>query len=527
MKTGDLLKTATSESRQYIQTEISTDSIVAHRKLSALFVGQTFIANNFADAPLDILRFDWQQDGFDRNWWWQLQALPFLNWFCNSFKLQTDIERKENYLLCRDSVLNWIKQAADNPESPLVWHDHASAFRVRNLSNWLLFCHMNGLEIQADPQAQSLADLIEQHLVWLAEDVNYSRHSNHGFDQAMIGLVVGLMFADDKIASHRKLNDKRLKDELLFAFTPEGVHKENSPSYQKMMLARLRQLSVLTDLGENEISEMAYRYTKAAEDFLRVISLPDETLPLIGDTSSKDKGLSYTQNSDIDVLDYAKSGYVIIRGKVFARQFHLIFKNCHMSQYHRHDDDLSIHLYFDGHTLLGDGGLGSYNEADPQRILIRSALAHNAPYIVGHQPIRVTAGLNGWHPATRVRNQKIIGESYCHGVPIRRKLDFSQLSKGRLVITDSAPGGMTPTLATNFFSTPGLDRRDSTLLTRSDTDYSLRITPAGGTQFRSHESCFSHEFGKFKKASAISVHSENRASPNLIATTLELVPTSA
>lgn len=490
MNTGDLLKTARSEARQYIQTEISTDSIADHCKLSTLFVGQRFMANNFADVPLDILRFDWQQEGFDRNWWWQLQALPFLNWFCNSFKLQTHNERKKNYLLCRDGVLNWIKQAANNPELPLVWHDHASAFRVRNLSNWLLFCHLNGLEIDADPQAQALAGLIERHLVWLADDLNYSRHSNHGFDQAMIGLVVALMFTDDQITSHQKLNGQRLKDELLFAFTPEGVHKENSPSYQKMMLARLRQLSVLTDLGENEISEIAVHYTKSAEDFLRAISLPDETLPLIGDTSGKDKGLSYIQKSDVDVIDYTKSGYAIIRGNVFSRQFHLIFKNCHMSQYHRHDDDLSIHLYFDGHTLLGDGGLGSYNEADPQRILIRSAFAHNAPYIVGHQPIRATAGLNGWHPATRIRNQKIIGVSYCHGVAIRRQLDFSQLSKGRLVITDTAPGGMTPTLATNFFSILGLDRQDSTLLTRASTDYSLRITSAGSSQFRSHESAF-------------------------------------
>lgn len=525
MNTGDLLRIASPNAFEYVRTAINSESTADYRKLGKLLNDGIFEANNFPDLPLDILAFDWQSDGFDRNWWWQLQALPFLNWFCSSFQLQDATEKARYYALCRDGVLRWVEQASTNSESPLAWHDHASAFRVRNLVNWLIFCHLHGLEIDKDPKAQPLASLIIRHLDWLQKTENYSRHTNHGFDQAMIGLMIGLMFASDQFAHYRDQNRRRLADEVSFAFTEQGVHKENSPGYQKMMLARIRQLAAFSNLGEHQISEMGRSYIEAATNFLRAITLPDGNLPLIGDTRGKDTGLPYVQKDRMDILDYTESGYAIIRGQVFNREFHLVFKNSHISQYHRHDDDLSVHLYFDGHTLLGDGGLGSHNESDPQRILLRSGLAHNVPYIVDHQPIRAVVGLNGWAPRTRITGEKIVGESFCHGIAIRRELDFSRLSEGRLVIRDSAPGGKTPILATNYYSALGLVRQDSTLLTHLDTDYSLRISAAKNTRFKFQESCFSSEFGKFSKVRAVSLSSENRAALNAIETTLDLIPT--
>lgn len=146
------------------------------------------------------------------------------------------------------------------------------------------------------------------------------------------------------------------------------------------MLARLKQLRTLAELGDLEITLISEKYIEKAEAFLRAITLPSGNLPMLGDTQDDDKGLSYEQKEEIDILDYSNSGYLIVRGSVLKKDFHLIFKSSHLSNYHRHDDDLSVHLYYDGKVVLGDGGLGSHNEKDPRRIALRSKAAHNVPH---------------------------------------------------------------------------------------------------------------------------------------------------
>ncbi|OZO45875.1 hypothetical protein CGU37_27005, partial [Pseudomonas fluorescens] len=371
MTTKDLLAFLLPDALSYIRNTVNSKNRADYQKLKKLFEEQCFEARNFDDSQLDIQTFDWHSLQRDRNWWWQLQALPFLNWYANSIDLQTEEERHENFLLCLEAVHGWIKNAKDNPESPLVWHDHASAFRVRNLTNWLVFCQSKGLPVAEGPRAAEIAGLIIAHLDWLQNDAYYSKHTNHGFDQAMIALTVASMFATDDFEIYRERNRERLKDEITFAFTEEGVHKENSSVYQKMMLARLKQLRSLALLGEKKISQMGERYIENAEAFLKTITLPNGYLPLIGDTRGGDRGLVYEQTNRVDVLDYSASGYVVDRRTDgLDKEFFILLKNTHESNYHRHDDDLMLYVFYDGKVVLDDGGLLSHAEAQPERIFL-------------------------------------------------------------------------------------------------------------------------------------------------------------
>lgn len=388
MKTNDLLTTTSSGFRDYIRTAINTNSTADYTKLKKLFEEGLFEAKNFPDSNLDIFTFDWQTLERDRNWWWQLQALPFLNWYANSFSLQNEDERLRYFALCLEAINNWVRQAKSSQASPLVWHDHAAAFRVRNLTNWLLFCHDRNLSLASSPNADNLGSLIIEHLDWLQDDRHYSKHTNHGFDQAMISLTIAAMFSHSTFVDYRWCNRERLKGEVMFAFTDEGVHKENSPGYQKMMLARLKQLKSLAPLGEQDIVKLGERYIERAEYFLRCITLPNGYLPMIGDTRGNDKGLAYEQKSAVDVLEYIDSGYVIVRGRDGGgKQFFLLLKNMHASNYHRHDDDLMVYLYYDGEVVLGDGGLFNHQEKDIKRKLLRSHLSHSTPFL-SNPPIR-------------------------------------------------------------------------------------------------------------------------------------------
>ncbi|PYE30720.1 heparinase II/III-like protein [Idiomarina fontislapidosi] len=448
MTTDELLACVTAGAKEYIQNTINTKNKSDYQKLKKLFDEQLFEAKNFEDTELDITVFDWRSLERDRNWWWQIQALPFLNWFVNSFSLQNDEERSHYFSKCLDSIRNWGNQANLNSVSPLVWHDHAAAFRGRNISNWLVFCYLRKISL-GELYAEPLGELIKEHLDWLQQDKHYSQHTNHGFDQAMIALTIASMFSDDGFEAYRQLNCHRLKDEITFAFTEEGVHKENSPGYQKMMLGRLKQLRTLRPLGQLNVARMGERYIERAEAFLRAITLPDGYLPMTGDTRGEDAGLVYVQKEQIDVLDYSTSGYVIIRGQTNdGLEIFLLFKNTHESNYHRHDDDLMLFLYIDGEVVLGDGGLGTHQEKDPKRKFLRSALSHSVP-LIDRKYIRDKEKLPA-KPILKVErlNCLVKGISNGYGVDVTRVIDYSDIASGNLVIEDSCDKS---TLASNWF----------------------------------------------------------------------------
>ncbi|MBS9402916.1 heparinase II/III family protein [Halomonas sp. TRM85114] len=443
MTTKELLACTTPEAIQYIKKNIKSKNKEEYYKLKKLVDEQQFEARNFEDTVLDILNFDWQSLERDRNWWWQLQALPFLNWFSNSLELQSEEERSRYFTYCLDAIQCWANNAKHNEESPLAWHDHASAFRVRNLTNWLLFCHVAGLTISEEARAEPFASLVIEHLEWLQEDKHYSKHTNHGFDQAMIALTVGLMFARDDFEPYRQRNRERLKDEVTFAFTEEGVHKENSPGYQKMMLGRLKQLRTFIHLGEKDISELGERYIKTAEAFLRAITLPDGYLPMIGDTQGGEAGLPDNCGGEesLRIFNYSDSGYVIIKGKnKNIGDFFLLVKNCHFSNYHRHDDDLMVYLWCNGDVILGDGGLYSHNEKSTIRKFMRSHLAHTVAYVKG-KPVRDKWKLKSFPKIGLDENCNIIyADSFMFGDKISRKVDVSSIEKGVFTVKDESSG---------------------------------------------------------------------------------------
>lgn len=451
MTTNELLACVTPGANDYIQTTISTKNKADYQKLKKLLDEQQFEAKSFEDSDLDVLTFDWQSLERDRNWWWQLQALPFLNWYANSFSLQSEEERTRYLSLCLDAIHNWVNQAKQNKASPLVWHDHAAAFRVRNLTNWLVFCHSSGLPLGEEPSVELLGSLIIEHLDWLQEDKHYSKHTNHGFDQAMIALTIASMFASDAFEAYRQRNRERLEDEVTFAFTDEGVHKENSPGYQKMMLGRLKQLRTLAPLGELDVSQMGERYIEKAEAFLRAITLPNGYLPMIGDTRGGDEGLPYEQKEQVDVLNYSASGYVVVRGvDGVGKEFFVLLKSTHESNYHRHDDDMMIYLFYDGEVVLGDGGLYKHQEKDAKRVHLRSHISHSVPFLE-KKAIRKKQDLKSPPVIEAGKYLEFKMQSWMFGEELKREVKIACDSCLKIFVNDTSSSGCDDAIWSNFF----------------------------------------------------------------------------
>ncbi|MGG5152596.1 heparinase II/III family protein, partial [Alcaligenes aquatilis] len=414
--------------------------------------------------------FQWKGLDRDRNWWWQLQALPFLNWYINSYELQSDEEKERFYKFCLASIRNWLVKTKES-ESPLAWHDHATAFRVRNIVNWLVFCEIKGLNKGRLTEKVQLTSVIFDHLDWLTEDRNFSFHTNHGFDQAMIVLTVSLMFDGVEFDSYKKINRNRLKEEISYAFTDEGVHKENSPGYQKFMLSRLKQLNIFSLLGDEEISSSVELYLKKAESFLKAITLPNGYLPLVGDTRLE-TGLLETQD-EVDsrykgyaVFDYSKSGYMVIKGKDGKeKEFYILLKNCHQSNYHRHDDDMMVFVFYDGDVVLGDAGLYNHQEKDIRRVNVRSFLGHSVPYI-SKNAIRNKDLLIVEPKIERVDEMVFKMESSMFGLVLSREIRVVTEPNLSITIKDSMPQKDSEEVWSNFFipECPKLHWEDRKLL---------------------------------------------------------------
>ncbi|MGS3142440.1 heparinase II/III family protein [Aeromonas sanarellii] len=407
-------------------------------------------------------KFSWQSNGEDRNWWWQLQALPFLNWYIGAYEFLNIEEKLSSKKFICDAIRCWLHNS--NDQSPLLWHDHASAFRLRNITNWLSFCFFKeDFSFIIDENiGADIVNSINRHIDFLLDNKNYSKHTNHGFDQMFCLFNLCLLWPKLNNQEHVvSTSYNRLIDELEFAFTHEGVHKENSPGYQNYMLGKLKDLTSLKKLKDNTLSQYAEEKLQKANDYLNAIILPNGKLPMIGDTDGNTFIKDATLSPGLNIYDYSSSGYVIVSGiDNNDNNYHLVIKNSHSSVYHRHDDDLSIHLYYNEEIVLGDGGLGFYQEKDERRIFLRSSASHSTIVIPDSTPVRDNFKLKN-PPKMWVDGNIITACSFSCGVEAKRIIDVSNILNGELRVTDEVFDAIA--FETNFFipATPDVEIIDS------------------------------------------------------------------
>ena len=417
------------------------------------------IYSRFFDGDTQLIElpdFDWCEGHPHRSWWGEIQRLSFLSWYVSSRVLFDEDKKRHSIIFTKKALLNWIDKASDNKKSPLAWHDHSSALRLINIINWLssIAIEETYTDLINDAEVIKIIDSISRHVEFLLDEKFYTRHTNHGFDQALALYTSALIWGGgDIFAGANEVATARLFDEISFAFTDQGVHTENSPVYHKFMHKRLGQIIKLEVFGRSRLIEHCEKLRSKTIIFFSAITLPDNTLPLIGDTVSV-KGFPKNTLPDFEVFDYSESGYVIAKGLSDSGEpFHFIFKNAHQSGYHRHDDDLSFHLYFNGTVVFADGGPYSLDEKNPIRQFLRSTYAHNTVFPLHGKMVRAPKKLKRKPVCQLPKPREVWGVSAAGGRGLTRSIDFSKLAAGELTIRgryvsireDQAP------LVVNFF----------------------------------------------------------------------------
>ena len=351
----------------------------------------------------------WEKDPFNnRSWQWRVHWFEFIIQLLSYYQGTKD---NAALVFAQKSIESWWgKYWGKKTSFEFIRHDHATALRAEVLL--VFYCYVYeeapGYFLKHKIFFERLEQFLHELLDQLLEDGFYSKHTNHGLEQARVLLLLGVFY---KNINAQQIAVERISSELEFSFTAEGVHKENSPGYHQFVLKVF--LSIISRFPKDILGELSQQFDEIGEkalEFIAHILRPDANLPIIGDTellSATDSYSDYFGRSDAyqwylyasskgrkgtapteTCKVYPKSGYAIYRTKweehsKFNQVAQLVLKAGCLSRYHHQQDESNILLYAYGEDWLIDSGLYNYINSDVIRQYMRKRAAHNIPLIIG------------------------------------------------------------------------------------------------------------------------------------------------
>ncbi len=314
-------------------------------------------------------------------------------------------------------ALDWLgKHSGDTADAPEAWYDMAVGLRAYRLSYLLEAADAAGLVDTATREA--LWASLVRHRVELADDEKIAFHTNHGFYQVAGQLAMGRRFAarSADMAAAVAQGRERLLKLMQTQFAPDGVHREHSPDYHRMVYDTLRAMIDAGLVDDAETLDFAERIERSLSWFVT----PSRHLANFGDSDHRsvarkpDEAQRKWRTAEMQYVvskgkagrlpaepsaEYRDGGYWIVRTpdatrpKDFARSAFLALNAAFHSRTHKHADDLSFVWHDRGSALLVDAGRygyigkaeqGSelwqqgYWYSDPKRLYVEGTRAHNA-----------------------------------------------------------------------------------------------------------------------------------------------------
>lgn len=355
-------------------------------------------------------------------WFYDQPGLRTFNYLLNAFALLDAVltahshTNETKYLSPAVSIaISWIacNAKASKKDNPFAWYDMAVAYRAYRLAYIYEAAEKAGILGEDDKQTMWLSIL--QHARWLADDANISWSGNHGFYQAAGQIIMSRRFASHPLlAESFAQGQNRLKKLIEQHFTEEGIHKEHSPDYHRMVYESIKSFIKAGIIEDKAIKGMADKMETALASFV----YPNGRLVNFGDSDHRDMRASPLEaekrwNTDqmrfwatggqagkpsaTGCRAFPKSGYWVVQAAnkdpQDARSYsYLALSAAFHSPAHKHADDLNFVWFDRGRPILVDAGWYGYkglqpagsplwNEgfwySDPMRIYCESTHAHN------------------------------------------------------------------------------------------------------------------------------------------------------
>src|SRR5690606_8246942 len=217
-----------------------------------------WVRRNYPAVRLDQ-EIPWPlQDSSQRSWNFHLHCWDMLEDLLAAYSLGLD---REYLQLCLRVALDWSVRygngATSSNDTPFAWYDMAVGLRSYRLA-YLLEAARAAQMLSAEDDSL-LWQALRAHQAYLADDANIAFHNNHGYYQVAGQLAMGRRFSGQStfMAEAHAQGEMRLRRMLEQQFAADGVHREHSPDYHRMVYDTLSGLigsGLVEDPGLLELS---------------------------------------------------------------------------------------------------------------------------------------------------------------------------------------------------------------------------------------------------------------------------------
>jgi len=368
--------------------------------------------NSLSMDPVDISgKVDWQWHfKEDRSDNFQLHSWDMLDRYIREYETSKGVESLRTLVrVAIDWIDNNPSSLVNNQKKNFAWYDMAVGVRIYRLAYILDQSARTSLVSDVDLKKMFIS--VADHLAYLKNDENIIFHNNHGLFEAAgqkaatrrLHPINGDIFSVIEKQADSRLN--RMVDEQ---FTTEGIHKEHSPDYHRMVY------EVLLSLKRNDLLNVDKDFLAKIGDGLYWMIKPDGYILDFGDSERRlmanDSQLANDTNSSLLKLSLTrKTGELpqVAPFKVFKDAGFAVFKtsDSYLSQQaafhsrtHKHADDLTFSWYDQGQNIIIDAGkygylgktvsgskesLDGFWYSDPKRQYVEKTRAHNTVEIDG------------------------------------------------------------------------------------------------------------------------------------------------
>lgn len=290
----------------------------------------------------------------------------------------------------RELITNWLErsyfQADENKK--YAWYDHGTAERlIAMILMWSI-----GIEQKFDARFMTrLRSAIFRHAQLLSSELFYASHQptryhNHAWFQDIALMATALAMPNFPSAERwletalARLTDQL--DTLIVRDNGFAVFVENSIGYHQGVQRIVEFAGNLVTLtGKNShIPDVA----RELAEFSKFLRYPDNRSPAQGDTFRR-SNVNVAEGGIRISRPYEKTmcvilpnaGYGIAKGNNEGASFMLTTLSTSLCRTHKHEDNLSFTLFFDGIEWLIDPSFYSHEYTAPIPAYLRSAAAHN------------------------------------------------------------------------------------------------------------------------------------------------------
>jgi hypothetical protein len=289
----------------------------------------------------------------------------------------------------RDFVTTWLDSSylRNDPDKKFAWYDHGTAERqLAMLLMWAI-----GVERRFDHRFMSrIRSAIFRHGQLLDSELFYASHQptryhNHAWFQDLTLIATALVMPDFPCAGRwlkhamARLTDQL--DTLIVRDNGYAVFVENSIGYHQgvqRLVGFAGDLMTVAGLDSN-IPSIAAELGRFSDFF----KYPDGRSPAQGDTfrraNRQSDGIRRVKAYAVpECVLLPKAGYAVIKGNHYGIPFMFCCFATSLCRTHKHEDNLSFTLFFDGIEWLIDPSFYSHEYKAPIPSYLRSAVAHNA-----------------------------------------------------------------------------------------------------------------------------------------------------